>query len=174
VQAAQRELVRIGIDRPVAQAVGGPVYWADGEEHLDSVERVDFREVARIREQDPSAVILDVRQHQEWEAGHVVGALHIPFYAVPDRVAEIPTDRPVYVTCGSGYRAAAVVSLLRRHGLGNLIHVDDDWTNAAHTSLPLTSEEAPEREVGWTWLESRATARTYQTTAHEVDERVHA
>jgi glyoxylase-like metal-dependent hydrolase (beta-lactamase superfamily II)/rhodanese-related sulfurtransferase len=168
VQAAQRELVRIGIDRPAAQAVGGPVYWADGEDHLDTVERVDFATVARIRENDPGAFILDVRQHQEWEAGHVVGALHIPFYRVPDRVAEIPKDRPVYVSCGSGYRAAAVVSLLRRHGLDNLVHVDDDWTNAYHTSLPITSEEAPDREVGWTWLESRATARTSQPVADEV------
>lgn len=168
VQAAQRELVRIGIDRPVAQAVGGPLYWADGEENLATVERVDFRELAKIREDDPGAFILDVRQYQEWEAGHVVGALHIPFYLVPDRRAEIPTDRPVYVSCGSGYRAAAVVSLLRRHGLDNLVHVDDDWTNAAHTSLPITSEPAPERQVGWTWVESRATARTYQPAPDAV------
>ena len=95
----------------------------------------------------------------------------MPFYQVPDRVAEIPKDRPVYVSCGSGYRAAAVVSLLRSgmfsggQRLDNLVHVDDDWTNAYRTSLPIVESPAPEREVGWTWVESRGTAREYAAVA---------
>jgi hypothetical protein len=95
----------------------------------------------------------------------------MPFYQVPDRIAEIPTDRPVYVSCGSGYRAAAVISLLRSGvfssgaPLENLVHVDDDWSNAPRTSLPIERGTTPDRPVGWTWLESRGTARTFSPPA---------
>ncbi len=167
VAAAQRELVRIGIDRPVAQAVGGPMFWSDGD--LETVERIDFFGLAARFEANPETYILDVRQHLEWSDAHVVGAHHLPFYQVPDRLDEIPTDRPVYVACGSGYRAAAVISLLRSGILGrrfdNVVHVDDDWTNAPRTSLPIESTPAPAREVGWTWVESRGTVRTFTPRA---------
>jgi glyoxylase-like metal-dependent hydrolase (beta-lactamase superfamily II)/rhodanese-related sulfurtransferase len=165
VAAAQRELVRIGIDRPVAQAVGGPTFWAGDDAVLDAVERVDFAGLAQLVQQNPDTYILDVRQHLEWSDGHVAGAHHLPFYLVPDRIDEIPTDRPVYVSCGSGYRAAAVISILRSGVFGrrldNLVHVDDDWANAYHTSLSIESTPAPTREVGWTWVESRGTVRTF-------------
>ncbi len=178
VEAAQRELVRIGIGRPVAQAVGGPAFWAESTTDLDTTERVDFAELATIVAEQPDTYILDIRQHQEWASGHVAIAHHMPFYQVPDRVAEIPKDRPVYLSCGSGYRAAAVISLLRSGILGerldNLVHVDDDWTNAYRTSLPIVESPAPEREVGWTWVESRGTAREYAAAAGEVGATVRA
>ncbi|MEO8105711.1 MAG: rhodanese-like domain-containing protein [Actinomycetes bacterium] len=168
VQAAHRELVRIGIDRPVAQAVGGPVFWTDDPDDLATTERVDFAELADIVSTYPDTYILDVRQHLEWQEGHVAGAHHMPFYQVPDRFLEIPNDRPVYVSCGSGYRAAVAVSLLRNEpifdgvALDNLIHVDDDWVNAARTSLSIEAGPVVARPVGWTWVESRGTARTHE------------
>ncbi|MGB2839629.1 MAG: MBL fold metallo-hydrolase [Actinomycetes bacterium] len=167
VQAAQRELVRIGIDRPVAQAVGGPMFWTHDSEELATTERVNFAQLADIVERHPDTYILDVRQHLEWQEGHVSGSHHMPFYQVPDRILEIPRDRPVYVSCGSGYRAAAAVSLLRNErlwdgvALDNLVHVDDDWGNAAHTSLTIEAGPVVDRPVGWTWTESRGTARTF-------------
>ena len=167
VQAAQRELVRIGIDRPVAQAVGGPVFWTEDVATLSTTDRVDFGGLAAVVADRPDTYILDVRQHLEWEESHIVGSHHLPFYQVPDRISEIPTDRPVYVACGSGYRAAAVISLLRSTvfsngpAFGNLVHVDDDWTNASSTTLPIERSAAPGRQRGWTWLESRGTARTF-------------
>ncbi len=175
VQAAHRELVRIGIDRPVAQAVGGPAFWTEDAGDLGTTVRVDFDRLATIVAERPDTYILDVRQHLEWQDAHVVGARHMPFYQVPDRIAEIPTDRPVYVSCGSGYRAAAVISLLRSGvfssgaPLENLVHVDDDCSNAPPTSLPIERGTTPDRPVGWTWVESRGTARTFSPPAgHEV------
>ena len=176
VAAAQRELVRIGIDRPVAQAVGGPVFWTDDSGDLATIERVDFAELAVIVNTHPDTYILDVRQHLEWQEGHVTGSHHMPFYQVPDRILEIPRDRPVYVSCGSGYRAAAVVSLLRNErlwdgvALDNLVHVDDDWTNASRTSLMIEAGPIVDRPVGWTWVESRGTARSYATGPLESEQ----
>ena len=113
VQAAQRELARIGIDRPVAQAVGGPVFWADDADELATTERVDFAQLADIVGDNPTPTSSTSVSIWSGSQGTSQDRHHMPFYQVPDRILEIPRDRPVYVSCGSGYRAAAVVSLLR-------------------------------------------------------------
>lgn len=162
VEAAQRELVRIGIDRPAAQAVGGPAFWLEDGESPQQIRRVTFAEMASEWESNPDAVVLDTRQILEWESGHVDGAVFIPFYDVLDRMGELPTDRPVYVYCGSGYRASAVASLLQHHGYDNVVHVDDMFGNASAAGLTVVAAPAPAREPGWTWTASRAAVRRYE------------
>ena len=161
VEAAQRELVRIGIDRPAGQAVGGPQFWMEDGEQPAYLRRVDFEEMAKEWKANPNSVVIDTRQILEWESGHVKGAKFIPFYEVLDRMGELPRDVDVYVYCGSGYRAAAVASVLQNAGFDNIVHVDDDFGNAAACGLEIVSEEAPTREPGWTWLASRATVREF-------------
>ena len=161
VEAAQREMVRIGIDRPAAQAVGGLDFWVDDPADVDTTPRVDFDELAVILANDPDTYLLDVRQILEWVDGHVVGAHFVPFYEVPDHLDELPSDRPLYVYCGSGYRASAVASLLAHHGK-QPVHVDDDWDDATRAGLPIELGEPPAREPGWTWKVSRGTARSFQ------------
>jgi hydroxyacylglutathione hydrolase len=165
VAAAQRELVRVGIDRFAGQAVGGPDFWLADDEHPQPTRRVDFAGLLAELADDPIAVVVDTRQVLEWEAGHVAGARHVPFYEVPDRIDELPTDRAVFVYCGSGYRAAAVVSLLARHGFDQAVHVDDDWDNAATSGLEIVSEPPQTRQPGWTWIASRAAVRSFQPRA---------
>jgi glyoxylase-like metal-dependent hydrolase (beta-lactamase superfamily II) len=161
VEAAQRELVRIGIDRPAAQAVGGPVFWTEDGEELKTIRRVTFDQLhAELGGSVGDAAVVDTRQVLEWESGHVDGAVFLPFYEVIDRMGELPKDRPVYVYCGSGYRASAVTSLLHHHGWENVVHVDDDFGNAAKAGFPIVAEAAPQREPGWTWIASRAVVRS--------------
>ena len=52
-----------------------------------------------------SAVVVDVRQPDEYLGGHVPGAVLIPLNDVPDRFGELPTDREVLVVCRSGGRS---------------------------------------------------------------------
>src|SRR5690606_4176851 len=72
VAEAQRELVRIGIDRPAAAATGGPERWAGGEP-LASVHRASFDELVAVRHHRP-VVVLDVRRALEWKRSHIDGA----------------------------------------------------------------------------------------------------
>ena len=162
VEAAQRELVRIGIDRPVGQAVGGPDSWMSDGEAPAYIRRVDFDEMAKEWKANPDAMVIDTRQILEWEAGHVKGATFIPFYEMLDRLGELPRDVDVYVYCGSGYRAAAVASVLQNAGFDNIVHVDDNFGNAAVAGLEIVDEQAPEREPGWTWIASRASVREFE------------
>ncbi len=62
------------------------------------------------------AYVLDVRENDEWAAGHVPGAVHIPMREVQARHQEVATDRAVYVICRSGQRSAHVAQALTAGG----------------------------------------------------------
>jgi rhodanese-related sulfurtransferase len=62
------------------------------------------------------ALLLDVREDEEWDAGHAAGAVHLAMGQVMDRLGEIPTDRTVICVCRVGGRSGAVATTLA--GLG--------------------------------------------------------
>lgn len=62
-------------------------------------------------------VVLDVREPDEWAAGHIDGALHIPMNQVPDRVADLQDGKSVAVICRSGARSARVTGYLVQAGI---------------------------------------------------------
>ena len=65
---------------------------------------------------DHTAVLLDVREDDEWQRGHAEGAQHIPMGDVPARLGEIDTDATLYVVCHAGGRSQRVAQYLARSG----------------------------------------------------------
>ncbi len=74
----------------------------------------------RVDEIPDDAVLLDVREDEEWAAGRIAGAVHIPMMQVPQRLSDDPgpvtPDAPVVVVCKVGGRSAQVTAWLRRQG----------------------------------------------------------
>ena len=66
---------------------------------------------------DAGATVIDVREIDEYEDGHVPGATWIPLGDVPDRVGDVPSDREVLVICKSGGRSLRASEFLREHGV---------------------------------------------------------
>jgi len=142
VARAQRELVRIGIDRPAAAATGKPEEWAGGRP-LASLRRARFGELAAAAgpaDDTGHLVVLDVRRQLEWDDGHIANAIHIPFSELPGRSGEIPAG-DVWVYCHSGYRAMVAASILAARGR-RVVSIDDDFANAERAGLPLTRPAA--------------------------------
>ncbi|OJF13819.1 rhodanese-like domain-containing protein [Couchioplanes caeruleus] len=84
---------------------------------------------------EPQAFLLDVREPDEWQAGHAPDAHHMPMMEVPARVAEIPNDTQVVVVCRSGGRSGQVVSYLMGNGWDNVRNLDGGmqaWAAAGH------------------------------------------
>jgi len=133
VAEAQRELVRIGIDRPAAAAVGSPGTWAGGQP-LRSYPVAGFADLESVRHHRP-VVILDVRRDQEWNDSHIAGAVQIPLHELPSRLADVP-EGEVWVHCGAGYRASVAASFLDAAGC-TVVAVDDEYERAARAGLPL-------------------------------------
>jgi len=61
-------------------------------------------------------VLMDVREPEEWAAGHAPGAVHLPMTDLPARLGELPGDGTVYVICRSGGRSARVTAYLNANG----------------------------------------------------------
>ncbi len=82
-------------------------------------DEVDAATVESVRERD-DVVVLDVREQWEYDEGHIPGVVLIPMGEVSDRLAEIPTDKTVLVTCRSGNRSGQVTQFLRQNGYDNV------------------------------------------------------
>lgn len=63
------------------------------------------------------APLFDVRMPDEYEAGHVAGAVLIPLPEVPERVPDFPTDGPVFLICRSGARSMRAAEFLEQFGV---------------------------------------------------------
>ena len=133
VAEAQRELVRIGIDRPAAAATGHPGQWA-GDRALRSYPVADFAGLETVRHHRP-VVILDVRRDQEWNHSHIAGAVHIPIHELPSRLADVP-EGEVWVHCEAGYRASVAASFLDA-AARTVVAVDDEFHRAVGAGLPM-------------------------------------
>jgi len=134
VAEAQRELVRIGIDRLEGAATGTPQEWTDGE--LASYPRATFADLRDVRHHR-EVVILDTRRRLEWEESHIDGAVHIPLHDLLKREADWPAGE-LWVHCAGGYRASIASSMLAAAGR-TVVHVDDQFSNAQGAGLPVVS-----------------------------------
>lgn len=84
---------------------------------------VDVETVHAIKD-DPGVFLLDVREPDEYAAGHIPGITLIPMGDVPARLAEIPTDKEVIVTCRSGNRSGQIADYLRAQGFTNVHNME--------------------------------------------------
>ena len=75
------------------------------------------------------ALLLDVRDNDEYAEGHADGAVLIPLPELRDRLAELPKDRAIHVYCGVGQRAYYAVRLLLQHGF-DARDISGGWTTA--------------------------------------------
>jgi rhodanese-related sulfurtransferase len=83
------------------------------------------------------AYLLDVREDDEWAAGHAPGAHHLPMQDVPARMGEVPMDDDVYVICRSGGRSAQVTAYLLANGFDQVRNVDGGMRAWAAADRPL-------------------------------------
>ncbi|WP_370325404.1 rhodanese-like domain-containing protein [Euzebya sp.] len=133
VAQVQRDMARIGIDRPAAAATGGPADWTGGAV-LDQQSTATFADLAAAAVRP---VVLDVRRDLERQGSHLPGSLHIPLQDLLARLDEVPEDVEVWVHCAAGYRASLAASLLRRAGRRTVL-VDDEFDRAVALGLTTT------------------------------------
>ncbi|WP_370413926.1 rhodanese-like domain-containing protein [Streptomyces fradiae] len=130
---AQRELVRVGIDRPAAAATGTPEEWVRDGERPATLARAVFADLVEL---PASAILLDVRRATERaSAGYVEGSRHIPLHELRSRIREIPLGVPVWVHCAGGLRASLAASLLASAG-HEVVAIDDSFDNAPFVNTP--------------------------------------
>ncbi|MEP7054202.1 MAG: rhodanese-like domain-containing protein [Actinomycetota bacterium] len=94
----------------------------------------------RVTELSGSEFLLDVREADEWQAGHAEAASFVPMSGLIARLEEVPKDTDVVVVCKSGSRSAQVTAYLNQNGwtARNLDGGMHSWVDAGH---PMISED---------------------------------
>ena len=93
------------------------------------------------------AYLLDVREDDEWAAGHAPEAHHLPMMEIPARLADVPQDGDVVVVCRMGGRSAQVVAYLRRNGWDNVRNLDGGMEDWAAVGRPLVTDDGTQPRV---------------------------
>ncbi|MFQ3633584.1 rhodanese-like domain-containing protein [Roseiflexus sp.] len=104
---------------PAAPAPVAPVVQSSTIDVATLPINVDVATVHALMERD-NVVLLDVREPDEYAAGHIPGVRLMPMGTVPSRLSDIPTDKTVIVTCRSGNRSGQITDFLRSNGFTNV------------------------------------------------------
>jgi hydroxyacylglutathione hydrolase len=119
-------LEAVGFRRLCGYAAGGIGAWRGAHLATEAIPALDPQGTADSLWRG-EAVLLDVREDDEWEAQHVEGSLHIPYHdlrdGVPSELRE--AGKPLAVACSAGVRSSLAASLLRRAGVEQVVHVTD-------------------------------------------------
>ncbi len=129
IHQAQRQLVRIGIDRPAGAATGGIDRWGGSVDHRSYA----VETFAGLASHAGHIDVLDVRRTDEYDSSHIEGAINIPLTDLAERLDETP-DGDVWVHCASGFRASIAASILDRAGC-TVTLIDDDFANATDSGM---------------------------------------
>src|SRR5919206_2258732 len=120
-----RSLEAIGFRSLKGFVAGGIGAWQAAGLETSSTPAIDPDELAR-RLRAGDVTLLDVREDDEWDEGHVEGSLHVPYHELRDGIpGELPRNEPLAVACSAGNRSSLAASLLRRAGRENVLHVTD-------------------------------------------------
>lgn len=116
IEQVVRFLARVGVDRVLGYIT--PAAFDDVNDEVCTGENIDEVSActAHSKVEQGAVQVVDVRSKQEYEAGHVTGAVHIPFIQLPVRMKELEPERAVLVYCRSGNRSARAGAYLARHG----------------------------------------------------------
>jgi hydroxyacylglutathione hydrolase len=137
METVTRYLVRLGFDNLAGFLGGGMLAWHRAGLESRGIDTVTVQELCHHLDGDSETWVLDVRSLEEVEANPIPGAQHIHIKSFPEQQARVPTDRRVYIFCGSGIRSMIVASLLRRQGWGNLTVVLGGLAGWSSVSCPL-------------------------------------
>jgi hydroxyacylglutathione hydrolase len=118
IEDLTRKLMRIGLDN-VAGYVTNITEWQEAGHHLQALHLIQIEELQDAYS-DPANFVIDVRGYSEHESGHIPGAHNIHVGYLKDHLAEIPRDKPVLVTCQTGFRSSIASSYLVREGFTNI------------------------------------------------------
>jgi len=106
--------------------------------------RVDSKEAKKVLDQG-NAVVIDVRRDDEWEAGHVKGAIHIPVDDVINRIGELPKGKKLLFICAVGVRSGLACEMAAAMGFptSDLYNIEDGTPSWIENKLPTSYGKAP-------------------------------
>jgi len=121
-----------------AAASGAILLWSFFRNRIAGINEINTMEATRLMNDE--ALMLDVREDNEWAAGHLPNARHIRLRELSKRLPELEKykDKPIVVYCRSGYRSAHACSLLKKSGFTNPSNLAGGIVAWQQANLPIT------------------------------------
>jgi hydroxyacylglutathione hydrolase len=130
---AVRQALRVGFEHVEGHLQGGFGAWRDAGLPVEAGGRMTLRQLEAALARgagggsgsgdDGAPLVIDVREADEYAAGHVPGSVQLMCGDLPDRIADLPADRTIVTICATGYRSSIAASLLRRAGFEHVTWV---------------------------------------------------
>jgi hydroxyacylglutathione hydrolase len=123
LEIAVRYLIRLGYDQIVGYLRDGIEAWYKEALRTEHLGLLTVQELKKRLDKGDDLVVLDVREKDKWDKGHIRGARHIYAGHVERHLGNIPADRPIVVVCNTGNHASLVASILHREGYREVYNV---------------------------------------------------
>lgn len=118
-------------------------YLKDGMESLkdrtDLISKTQRISAAAIDELEGETTIIDIRNQNEWDGGHIEDSVNIPLNHLADRIVEVPMSGHVIVHCQGGYRSMIAASLLEKEGRKNIFDLVGGYQAWVASKHPVTA-----------------------------------
>ena len=138
VADALATLASIGYSNLVGYLAGGMDAWQESGRPAEALPQLSVHALRERLSADDAPLVVDVREQAEYDGRHIRGAVHLPFWAVPDGASALPHDRPLAVICEGGLRSSLAASLLARQGFHDLHNVSGGmaaWLQAGYPAV---------------------------------------
>ncbi|KAB2312563.1 rhodanese-like domain-containing protein [Betaproteobacteria bacterium SCN2] len=121
-----------------AGASGAMLLWSFFGNRVSGISEVNTMEATRLMNEE--ALLLDVRDDNEWAAGRLPNARHIRLAELSKRLSELEKykDKPIVVYCRSGHRSARACALLKKSGFANPNNLVGGIMAWQQANLPVT------------------------------------
>lgn len=137
--AAAYKMAFIGLDHRVrGYLAGGMAAWRQAGHPIAELPQTSVHDLATRLPGDNDLTVLDVREPEEWDAGHIANAANMSYKVLEQRLAQLrlDPDEPIAVVCAGGVRSSTACSILLRNGFRNLVNVSGGMGAWRSAGLP--------------------------------------
>jgi hydroxyacylglutathione hydrolase len=137
---AVRYLIRAGYDRIIGYLKDGTEGWYNAGFPTESLPLLSVHQLKSMLDRHEKLLVLDTRGQEEWESGHIAGALHIYVGHLEQKLAEVPRNLPIAVICNVGHRAGLGASILLRANYPKVYNVLGSVKAWMAAGFPVTTD----------------------------------
>ena len=118
--------------------IHSPGFLALVQDAKTRVQEIDIAAYRRMREAGEDHLLVDVREDEEWRAGHAAGAMHLGKGVIERDIEKTVPDKSARLVlyCGGGYRSALAADAIQRMGYSNVLSLDGGWRAWQEAGLP--------------------------------------